>query len=538
MTYLEDPSAPKPIHDGPGVPGDATADAAVESAANDGDVTASLSPDSDPTATLLTPPPLPSVEVPRRSRAKLAVAALGLVGIAGGGVFAYSQITGGEKANTPEQAVESLYRALETGDFVGMSKTLAPGERDVFLDSMVPMVSELSRLEILKRDLSLDKVDGIKSKLTNFAATHKMLRDDLAAVTITSGELNTSIDPKKLPYGDFLKKNFGDAIDSARETTSSSSISVGTKQSPIVVQKVGERWYLSMNYSIAYNGQDESKKVPARGAGVPAKGAASAEAAVSEFMQAGANLDVRRVIELLPPDEFAALHDYAGDFIDDAERDLADVRKQYNFAVKPKLTTISLADDRKLVQIVDLPMKFDATINEQKIAVEYENKTAKALFTSAEGEDLRAEYRNNCATITLSGETKKGCGQQEISKLIGDLVGVPLDANSIPISTNGANGVCGKFAKAQTGFTAIKRDGLWYVSPFRTVLDDLTAVMKPVDRKALDCIVDEIKKATSGNDSGDSADFELDDGPVTVDTIGGIEESFSVDTFAEDTSAV
>lgn len=451
--------------------------------------------------------PFAAPTAPGRGRVgRVAIAVIGVLGIGAGTAFAVSQLTGGEKSNTPEEAVESFYRAVETGDFIGLAKTLAPGERDVMLDSLVPLVNEMSRLEILEKDFDLEKVKGYTAKLSDYKATASLLRPDLAAVTVTGGNLNATFDPKDLPFGDFLRDQFGKQIDEAETTTSSSSLSVGSDDSPIVVQKVENRWYLSANYSIAEAARNESKTpfaVPAEGTGVPARGAKSPEGAVSEMMQAGAELNLRRVIELLPPDEFAALHDYAGQFIPDAERELADLRKQYSLTLRPKLRATRIADDRSLVQITDVPLEFTSTINEQRIRVSYADREGSASFTSADGEDLRATYKDNCLDVVLNGENKRGCGRDGLAKLFTDLTGVPIDFTSLPATTGGISGPCAAKRRAVVGFTVIKRDGLWYVSPTRTMFDAMTATMKTLDRSNLDCLVKQTKKVidSSSNDA-------------------------------------
>ncbi len=460
---------------------------------------ASVGPSVDPAdPTGLGPPPTTAPSAASKRRVgRIALAVIGVLGIGAGTAFAVTQLTGGEKSNTPEEAVESFYRAVETGDFIGLAKTLAPGERDVMLDSLVPLVNELSRLEILQKDLNLEKVKGYTAKLTDYQATATLLRPDLAAVTVTGGNLNATFDPKNLPFGDFLRDQFGKQIDEAGATTSSSSLSFGSDDSQIVVQKVGNRWYLSAGYSIAEAARTESKNpfaVPAKGRGVPARGAKTPEAAVAEMMQAGAQLDLRRVVELLPPDEFAALHDYAGEFIPDAEREVADFRKQYSLTLRPKLRTTKLADDRSLVQITDVPLEFTSTVNEQRISVSYANREGSASFTSADGEDLRAVYKDNCLDLVLDGEKKRGCGRDGLAKLFTDLSGTPIDFTSLPATTGGINGPCATKRKAVVGFTVIKREGLWYVSPTRTMFDAMTATMKTLDRSNLDCLVKETKK--------------------------------------------
>ena len=519
-------------------------DASVEQpdGGDGGDSGTASAPSIDtPVATGWGPPPTAPTAPPKHRVGRIALAVIGVLGIGAGTAFAVGQLTGGEKSNTPEQAVESFYRAVETRDFIGLAKTLAPGERDVMLDSLVPLVNELSRLEILEKDFTLEKVRGYTAKLTDYQAKATLLRPDLAAVMVTGGNLNATFNPKELPFGDFLRDQFGKQIDKAEASTSSSSLSIGSNDSPIVVQKVGNRWYLSANYSIAEAARNDMKTpfaVPAKGSGVPARGANTPEEAVSEMLQAGAELDFRRVVELLPPDEFAALHEYAGQFIPDAERSLADFRGQYSLALRPKLRSTKLADDRSLVQIIDLPLEFTSTINKQRISVSYANRAGTALFTSADGEDLRAVYKDNCLDVVLNGEEKRGCGRDGLAKLFTDLTGTPIDFSSLPATTGGINGPCAAKRRAVVGFTVIKRDGLWYVSPTRTMFDAMTATMKTLDRTNLDCLVKETRKvidssgrSLTGSDvaaqaedptvsGGSDPAVAADDAVITADSMG------------------
>lgn len=508
-------------------------------------------------------------EPPRKRRTgRLVLAALGLTGVIAGGAFAYTQITGGEQANTPEEAVESLYRSLETGDVIGLARALAPGERDIMFDSMIPMVEELSRLEILDRDVDLEKVPGFSATLTEFAATSKLLRDDVAAVTVTKGSISTRIDPDKLPIGPFLRDLLGDQIDDADPLTDTSTIS-GDENDPIVVQKVGKRWYVSLNYSVAATNRST---LPAKGSGVPAKGSATPEAAVTDMLTAMADLDVRRMIELMPPDELPALHDLAGEFIGDAEDAVKDAKDFYDLSLRPELRTTKLSGDRTLVSIVDLPMDLsvDAEGNTFQLAyakralngtleleggerATFEGDLTKRTFAgklvTPAGENLSATFADDCLALDLDGDTKRGCGNEEIASIISELVGTEISAEDLS-GTGAASGAQCRPAtprpKASLGFVTVRRDGLWYVSPTRTMLDSMTASLKQLDRASLDCLRDELEKQLGdlGGLAGLGANAEPDPGlgdstfdpPTTEGTLDTLPEDF--DTIPADTRPV
>ncbi len=195
---------------------------------------------------------------------------------------------------------------------------------------------------------------------------------------MTKGRFSARVDPKELPVGPFLRDLLGDTLEDA-EPVSESEL-VDEDDDPLVVHKVGKRWYVSLNWSIGAAGRTT---LPPVGAGVPAKGAATPEAAVSDLMTAMADLDVRRMIELMPPDELPALHDLAGEYIDDVERDLEEVRDFYELRVQPQLRTTELAGDRVLVSIVDLPMQLQVDVEGNRLRAEYGKR---ALSGSVETE--------------------------------------------------------------------------------------------------------------------------------------------------------
>ena len=517
------------------------------------------------------PPPPPPVELPsapvppkKRNVVKILGLSLGLLGLVGGGAFAFTQITGGEKANTPEEAIESFFTSLETGDAIGMAKALVPGERDIMLDSMVPMMGELSRLDILDKSLDLNRVQGFDAKVSNFKAKSKILRPDLAEVQVTGGNIRTSVDPKKLPLGSFVRDLLGDQIDKAKVETSNDPLTGSEGSSPLVMQKVGKRWYLSINYSVAEAARRSSAEpyaVPAKGSGVAAKGADSPEAAVSEMIGAAGRFDVRRMIELLPPDEFAALHDYSGKFIGQAEEAVVEARRIAKIEVTPKLRSAKITNDRFLVSIVDLPATLNVSDQGMTVSAKYANKELSGKMTTADGEKITADYKGQCLTLVVDDETKKGCGQKGLADLFSELSGQQLDTGQLSTSGLDYGQSCVKNPKrVDFGMVTVRRDGKWFVSPTRTMLDSITASLKTLERKDLDCIKTQIEKTVnsfqgtflpSATDStfdspvdptndpfanvDDSFNFDVLD-TVPADGSDFVDDTFPADTFSTDTS--
>jgi hypothetical protein len=426
----------------------------------------------------------------------------------------------------------------------------------VMLDSMVPMLAEMSRLKFLEKDFDPAKIKGYTAKMTNFKAKSTVVRPDLAHVVVTSGKLSTTFNPNDLPFGDYIRKIAGDDLKSSKSTTQSSDIG-SDADNPFVVQKIGKRWYLSLNYSIAESARlqsDEPFKVPLKGAGIAAKGAASPEAAVSEMMQAMADLNARRIIELLPPDEFAALHDYAGQFIDKADDGVKDVANKYTLKVTPKLLTSKIADDRVVVTVADLPFNLKTSDPKFKLQAVYAAKSLDASleideagkgqltwknqildgsFTSTEGEKVSAKYAKECLTITVDGDVQKACGQEGLAKLFSDISGQPIDTSTLNTDGLGFSSTCKPTNKGKPviGFTTIKREGKWYVSPARTMLDSITAVMKKLEPKDIDCLSDQIEKSIKSFQSNNDDPNAID--PTFIDPTDPNADPFATDTFPD-----
>ena len=357
-----------------------------------------LNPPAGDAAAALAAMSTPAVAVKRGKGGIIAGAVLGIGLLGGGGAFAYTQLIQ-EKGNTPETAVESFYMALANADAIGLAEALEPGERDVFIDSVVPMVAEMNRLKVFE-GADLKKVQGVTGSLTGFKATHKLVRDDLAEVTISDGSLTTNFDPKKLPFGKSVKDALGDVLDEAE--ASSTTTKLANDGSPFVVHKTGKRWYVSINYSVAESARKSANEfdeqafaLPLKAAGVPAKGAESPEAAVSEMLTAMADLNVERMVQLVPPDELPALQNYAGMWIEDAKKATAEANKNFDFNVRPKLKSESIGKDRALVTIDDLPMDLKVQNDDLDLRFNYADKKGDAKVKIAEGDiDFEGKYAN------------------------------------------------------------------------------------------------------------------------------------------------
>lgn len=456
----------------------------------------------------------PSTPAKKGNVGKMIGVLAGVAVIVLAGVFAYAQLSG-PKSNTPEDAVKDMLTAVAKGDVIGMAEALAPGERDVMIESFVPMIEEMRRLGVFDTSLDLKSVSGINGSLVGFKATSTKLRDDLAAVRITDGTFTTRFDPSKLPLGRLIRDNLEKEIDQAGSQKTVSKLKMPVDGTRIVVIKDGGRWYFSSGYSIAEASRRDSANpgkfrfaIPAKGAGVAAKGADTPEAAVKQLIDATAKLDVRRIIEIMPPKELGALHDYAGQFIGDAEEAVKTATKdQYELSF-PGMQLASKRDgDTALVTIVSTGINFG--------------------LTAPDAPEFRAIYenKNRCVTLTLDGDTKKRCGA-DVVKFLDDF-GVPVDQAQIEdqLKLQGVNG-----KKPRIGFTTVKQDGKWFVSPTRTVLDGMTAYLRIISKDDVAKYEKQIKDTISGLGGGSTTAADPSLGDPTFDTGDSSDTTFAPDT--------
>ncbi|MGH2794055.1 MAG: hypothetical protein ACRDKG_07090 [Actinomycetota bacterium] len=399
------------------------------------------------------PAPLPEETLivspgPKRRPAAYLAVLIGLVAMAGGAVFfarSLGSVEGG--ADTPVAAVQRLFDALGNEDALGMLETLLPSERDSLSGPIQDVTRELGRLGILSEDVDLGSIQGIELDFSGLTFSAKDVASGVSVVTLDAGSSTYTVDPARSPLGDFVR---GLMPEEANEVIKGSD-DLSDEDIAIATIKEGDKWFVSLWYSVAEGARTSlGAPVPPFGNGIVARGEATPEAAVEAFIRSAVLLEVRRLIELTPPEEARALHDYAPLFIDAAESGAREARKHYSAEVSVLKLAGSQTGDRAIVKVDELEFSF--SIPELGIA---------------------AEYDGQCVTIRGGDFFGSDTPQRQC--------GTGLGAIPVPGFP--------QLQQPEIGFVAVREGGEWFVSPTATIFDGLIATLKGLDRNALEMFV-------------------------------------------------
>lgn len=324
-----------------------------------------------------------------------------------------SQSSGG--ASSPEQAVENMVGALEDNDLLGVVDVLAPWERDFARDQIDNYLDDAKRHELLAKDADLANFGGYKLAVDGLQVKAEEVNERIANVSIVGGTAHFQSELKELPLGAKLleqldKANDGQRHDDVDETTDLSDAELP----PLTTIKQDGGWYVSLFYTVAETARaGADAPAPTTEQAIPAKGAESPEAAVDQLIDALERGDVRRLVELAPPDEMAVLHDYAPLFLDEVkasgERIVSFTDREYDVVdvdggkkVIPTKFKVELAGDRPGT------LAYERTGDHVQVVVDRDGETTtiriekadngSSLVMSGSGTDLRG-------TITSAGES-------------------------------------------------------------------------------------------------------------------------------------
>ncbi|HVV10633.1 flagellar basal body protein FliL [Amycolatopsis sp.] len=407
-------------------------------------------------------PGYPAPRPPSRSRRGLIIGlVVALVVLAGGGAtwIALSQSDNGSA--TPTEAALKLASSLGNADVVGVLGSLAPAEASMFTDPVQAVTDELKRLNVLDASADPEKLSGVQISTANLTfdeAGAEQVNDHVTITKLTGGTITVTGDASRLP----LAKDFLDAVpggvDRSGPRTETIDIGKQVRQNgePIriaTVQVDGE-WYPSLLYTIAdYALRDAGEKWPSTS--IPANGAGSANDAVKETVQAVLDADVRRVIELMPPEEMAVLHD-AGPAIVDALGPDAEPSGAKVIDLQTQSTDVDGGTRATLTSLV---------------------------VQGPDGETYAFKKNGACYDATIEGDTRSMCAD-DLAGQIEDETGSLLPGAVTQVLQHLSTGVLAQ----GLGVIVTESGGKYYVSPLRTLVEQgvtLLRALQPGDITAL-----------------------------------------------------
>ncbi|GGC65339.1 hypothetical protein IEU95_04780 [Hoyosella rhizosphaerae] len=202
---------------------------------------------------------------PRSGRPKprwivVAVAAIAIIALVAATLVFLFLRPGQSGASTPQLAASSLLSAIKSGDSTKLSNVLAPEEVGGFSEALSAQDRRARESGVIDTSLvERTLTDGIDIQFTNVDVAVEQIRDDLAKVVITSGDLTISVDSDRLspeisaliPQSDLAQ------LGSKTETYAVEDADV---EPFIMTVKVGGAWYVSPLYTLfEYATIDEGK---------------------------------------------------------------------------------------------------------------------------------------------------------------------------------------------------------------------------------------------------------------------------------------
>lgn len=407
------------------------------------------------------------VPVGRSKRSKWLVggAATAVLATGAAGIFAVSNLTGGSQggAASPDELGLSLLQAIENEDVLGVVDVLSPGERDVFRDPLVDLVSELTRLEVLSTDADLSRLLGVDVELSNERVTASSTNvPDITNIDLRADAVLT-FDGAELPIGDLITDNVPDDLLTEMRGTRLTE----TDEFDVRLTAVEEdgRWYFSVFHTIAELARQEAAPgslIPLEGIG--SDGGETAEAAFDAVLDRVEDLDLTGLLRTLNPGEAAALQRYAPLFLEEAEAALSEV--PLDWTITQREFRVDESDDT-------------ATVFLDAIAVE----------GSIEGEMFSFSFADGCVSAAAAGESFEQCGDAAFEDTTGLLDDAPETKRLIGTFTDA-------FADMEeSGLEMRRTDDLWYVSPTTTMSEAVLNVLRALDRSELDAIIEQVPAA-------------------------------------------
>ncbi|CAN5568052.1 hypothetical protein BH23ACT3_BH23ACT3_07170 [soil metagenome] len=385
-------------------------------------------------------------------------AVIGVLAIGAAGVFATTQLFGGDDggAASPEELGQQVLDAIDDTDLLGLVDLLVPSERDVVRDPLTELLDELRRLDIVSPPAGADGIEGVKFVVER--ASVRVQPTNVADITNLNlrGDLTVIVDGAALPIGSLLDDFIADLDRSEVDTTETEPFDV-----TLASVELEGRWYLSVFFSIAEAVRAEFSPPPdIPEAGIEPTGGSTPEGALDVLFDAIEALDLTRVVAALNPGEAGALQRYGPMFLGDAQGELDLV-----------------------------PLRWEITETEYTITGSGSTRSASidrlAIEGRLDGVDVEIELSGGCVVVEAEGERIDSCAAGDDQVTLDDVIGDSPSARELVEAVDEA------FAGyEQPGITLRQTDGQWYVSPLGTLFDQLLAGLRALDRGDLERFIE------------------------------------------------
>lgn len=337
---------------------------------------------------------------------------------------------------SPEAAARQFITSIEDRDILGAAEQLPPAERALIVDLLADVRD--AKVPGSPSDGDLRGSKAYTLKIDNLQLATRQVTEDIAAVALTGGHYEVTGKSRQMPFvGSFL----GDVdVRNPAVTRTSGDLAEMDKPLELATVRDGDGWRVSLFYTAAEAIRiGAHKPPPAASARIAAIGADTPENAVRQMVDAAAVGKWQRMIELTPPDEMAALHDYGALLLADAPPP----------PEQPFFTVSRLDFKRKVARnatvLVPTAIAGTAVVDGKASSLTVEQTNEGCWHTLAETAGEKPVDRTACA----SDGYKAANGKQ---------IYTPEQLTEIE-----------RF-NALIGIVTVQVDGKWYVSPTRTAL--------------------------------------------------------------------
>jgi len=396
------------------------------------------------------PPPPDHLAPPPRRRGPIIATVVVVLALIAGGIWGYTQFGGLGGADSPGEAVELLAADLSSSNYLGALSRLHPGEADLLADTGEVLLAELQRLEVIRADADPAAVFSALTvtDLRFDESAREPVRDNVVINKLVAGRITLAQGPSSIPFTDsFRDMAFpgGPPPADAPMTIDIANIAA-ERGEPVRIASVevdGE-WYVSPFYTAADYALASMDKTWPRTTIEP-RGAATAEDALRDTVQATLDADIRRLVELAPPGELSVLHD------------IGDVLVAAGGTERSGAKLIELAT-------IDTDVRGDTALGIARVVVAL--PTGDQVTVTRSGDCLDIQGSTGPSTpicvADLLGQADVEVADPTLQRILPRLVTALLDVKIVVVSM----------------------DGAYYVSPTRTVVGmgaDLLRVLEPGD---------------------------------------------------------